>query len=94
MAYHIFHTTEDFWKQVKYYKSKGYTWIQESHFDYEPTISVSDMPIVLNADNQNTMMFGVINGFNKKRYFLDPVFVKLYNKSLRIKKLQKIYENM
>lgn len=89
MAYHIFHTAKDFWNQVNIYKSEGYTWIQECHFDYNPTITENDMPIILNADNSKTIMFSII-GFHKKRYFSDPEFVKLYNASLRKKKLEKI----
>jgi hypothetical protein len=90
MAFHIFHTAKDFWNQVKVYKSKGYTWIQENHPRYNPTVTDEDMPVVLNADKNKTMMFGIINSFHKKRYFSDPEFVKLYNASLRKKKLEKI----
>jgi hypothetical protein len=90
MTYHIFHTTKEFWKQVKIYKSKGYTWVQESHFDYDPNVTDNDMPVVLNSDNQKTMMFGIINGPFKERYFSDPKFVKIYNNSLRKKKLEKL----
>ena len=90
MAYHIFHTAKDFWKQVKIYKSEGYTWIQESHPDYDPAVNDSHMPVILNVDNNKTMMFGLINGLWKDRYFKDPEFVKLYNQSLRKLKLKKI----
>lgn len=90
MAFHIFHTAKDFWDQVNIYKSKGYTWIQENHSLYNPTVTDEDMPVVLNADKNKTMMFGIINSFFKKRYFSDPEFVKLYNASLRKKKLEKI----
>ena len=90
MAYHIFHTAEDFWKQVKIYKKLGYTWIQENHPKYKPNVNDSHMPVVLNADNEKTMMFGIIDGFHKKKYFSDPKFVRLYNNSLRKKKLEKI----
>ena len=79
MAYHVFHTTKDFWKQVKIYKSKGYTWIQENHHDYDPNVTDSHMPVILNADDKKTMMFGLINGIWKERYFADPKFVKVYN---------------
>lgn len=90
MAYHIFHTAKEFWKQVKIYKSQGYTWIQDSHFDYNPIVNDSHMPVVLNVDDEKTMMFGIINGIWKEKYFSDPKFIKLYNKSLRKKKLQKL----
>ena len=89
MAYQIFHVVEDFWNQVNIYKSEGYTWIQENHPNYNPDVRNTDMPVVLKADEYKTMMFGVINGFNKKSYFSDPKFVKIYNKSLRKKKLEK-----
>ena len=90
--YHIFHAREDFLEQVKKYKSEGYHWIQENHSRYNPTIYESDMPIVLNADNENTMMVGIIN-INKAKYFSNPIFVKEYNRSLRKKKLEKINGN-
>lgn len=89
MGYHVFHTTEDFWKQVKIYKSKGYTWIQENHPKYNPTVTDKDMPVVLNADNEKTMMFGLVSAY-KELYFKDSIFVKEYNKSLRKKKLEKL----
>ena len=91
MAYHIFHTADDFWKQVKEYKKLGYTWIQENHPKYDPKVNEEDMPVVLNADHNKTIMFGIIS-FYKDRYFSDPEFVKLYTQSLRKKKLQKILE--
>ena len=78
MPYHIFHTAEDFWKQVEIYKCKGYTWIEESHPQYIPYVTDKDMPVILNADNQNTIMWGIINGPNKERHFSDPKFVLLY----------------
>jgi hypothetical protein len=90
MTYHIFHTAKEFWNQVKIYKSKGYTWVQENHPKYDPNVTDNDMPVVLNADDQKTMMFGIINGIHKKKYFSDPKFVKLYNKSLRKKKLEEL----
>lgn len=92
MPYHIFHTEKDFWNQVKIYKSNGYTWIQENHPKYDPVVNDSHMPVVLNADNQKTMMFCIINGIWKDKYFSDPIFVKSYNKSLRKKKIEKLNE--
>jgi len=89
MAYHVFHTAKDFWKQVKIYKKLGYTWIQENHPKYNPNVTDSDMPVVLNADDEKTMMFGIIS-HHKKKYFADPEFVRLYNHSLRKLKLKKI----
>ena len=87
--YYIFHAEEDFWKTVKEYKNLGYTWIQESHFDYNPAVNQIDMPVVLNLDDNKTMMFGVVSTY-KEKYFADPKFVKLYTSSLRKKKLEKI----
>jgi len=88
MAYHIFHNVEDFWKQVEIYKSEGYYWIQESHY-YNPKVTQEDMPGVLNADENKQMMFGIIKSC-KTAYFSNPEFVKLYKKSLREKKLERI----
>ena len=68
MAYHIFHTADDFWKAVNHYKSLGYTWIQESYFDYNPKITDSDMPIILNADENKTMMFGLMSIINLYKF--------------------------
>jgi hypothetical protein len=48
------------------------------------------MPVVLNADNQKTMLIGIINSIHKNRYFANPEFVKIYNQSLRKLKLKKI----
>lgn len=91
MAYHIIHTAEDFWQKVKMYKTSGYSWIQDSHSKYDPRVTDVDMPCVLNADDKKTMMYGNIE-VHKNKYFSDPTFVKLYNISLRKKKLQKINE--
>lgn len=90
MSFHIFHSADDFWKTVNEYKNIGYTWIQESHFDYNPKVTQNDMPCVLNADDNRTMMFSIIELY-KDRYFKDPKFVILYNQSLRKKKLETIY---
>lgn len=89
MKYYVFHAAEDFWKVVKEYKTLGYTWIQENHPLYEPTITDKDMPVVLSADDNKTLMFGIISA-HKEKYFAEPVFVKLYTSSLRKKKLEKI----
>jgi len=102
MAYHIFHTADDFWKAVAHYKSLGYSWIQDSHFwdpvfsnsmdNYNPKVTDSNMPVILNADENKTMMFGLMSRY-KYRYMSDPKFVELYNKSLRDfrkRKLEKI----
>ena len=74
---------------IKKYLADGYRWIYESSNDYMPNITASDMPIVLNADNYKTLLFGVISA-NKDRYFSEPEFVILYNKALRKKKLNRI----
>ena len=89
MSYHIFHNTENFWKQAHEYKNLGYTWINEPHGKYNPIVTEKDLPVILNADDQKTMMIGVIN-YNRDRYFSDPEFVKLYNSSLRKQKLETI----
>lgn len=91
MTHHIFHTAEDFWKTVNDYKVLGYTWIQESHSSYNPNVTEVDMPVLLNVDDEKTLMFGVISA-HKEKYFADPKFVKLYTKSLRKKKLEKLNE--
>ena len=91
MAYHIFHNAEDFWKQVKIYKSEGYTWIQETDPRYNPVVTQEDMPCVLNVDNVKTMMHSVIK-YNKEWYFADKEFVKLYQKSLREFKLNRLLD--
>jgi len=91
MVYHIFHNVEDFWKQVEIYKSEGYKWVQEYDPRYKPIVTEKDMPCVLNADENETMMFSVIE-YNKDRYFADKKFVKLYQKSLREKKLKRIID--
>lgn len=93
MAYHIFHSAEDFWEQVKTYKTLGYSWIQESRSSYDPSITDIDMPCVLNADDKKTMMVGNIYA-HKERYFSDPEFVRLYNNSLRKKKLETIWKKI
>lgn len=90
MAHYIFHDEKDFWKTVYEYKNIGYTWIQESHFDYNPTVTQKNMPVILNVDENKTLMFSIIELY-KDRYFKDPNFVILYNKSLRKKKLEVIY---
>ncbi len=89
MAYYIFHDEKDFWKKVNDLKSIGYTWIQESHFDYNPTVTQKDIPVILNIDEQKTMMFSIID-YYKSKYFSDPEFVRLYSISLRKKKLETI----
>ncbi len=89
MKYHIFHKVEDFWLQVEEYKKQGFTWVQESHFDYKPNITQNDMPVVLNADDEKTMMFGIVSLY-KQRYFKFPSFAKEFNKSLRKEKLKEI----
>jgi hypothetical protein len=86
--YYIFFNIDDFWNKVNYWKSKGCTWLIESHMDYKPTLIQEDMPIVLNVDN-NSMMFGRIDN-HRQRYFSNPTFVKLYNKELRKLKLKRI----
>ena len=93
MAYHIFHNVEDFWQQVKIYKSEGYTWIDDNTIRYNPDVTQKDMPCVLNADSYKTMMFSIIE-YNKKSYFSNPEFVKLYQKSLREFKLIRILDGM
>jgi hypothetical protein len=92
MPYHVFHTAEDFWKKVKMYKTSGYCWIQENHPQYDPIVTDIDMPCVLNADDKKTMMYGNIE-IHKDKYFADPKFLIMYNKSLRKLKLKKINES-
>ncbi len=87
--YYVFLDVDDFWNKVKYWKSKGYLWIQESHIDYTPKVIQNDMPVVLNVDENSTMMYGVVS-FHREKYFSDPTFVKLYNKKLRELKLKRI----
>jgi len=86
--YYIFFSEVEFWKKANYWKSKGRTWIQESSQWYNPTVKQINMPCVLNVDDK-TMMYGVV-GFDKEKYFSDPTFVKLYNKTLRKIKLKRI----
>jgi len=89
MKYHIFHKVEDLWLQVEEYKKQGFIWVQESHFDYKPNITQDDMPVVLNADDDKTMMFGKVSMY-KHRYDQIPGFAKEFSKSLRINKLKEI----
>lgn len=89
MKYHIFHKAEDFWLQVEEYKKLGYIWIQESHFDYAPKVNQDDMPVVLNADDEKTMMWGRVDMY-KHRYLQIPGFAKEFNKSLRKLKIKEI----
>jgi hypothetical protein len=87
--YYVFLDVDEFWDTVKFWRAKGYTLIQESHVDYSPKVIQNDMPVVLNVDDNSTMMYGLV-WFNRERYFSDPTFVKLYNKKLRELKLKRI----
>ncbi len=86
--YYIFFSEVEFWKKVNYWKSKGRTWIQESHENYNPKVKQEDMPCVLNVDDYY-MIQGKVHS-NEKLYFSDPTFVKLYNKTLRELKIKRI----
>lgn len=74
---------------IKKYLADGYHWIYEASSDYMPRLTDADMPILLIADKDKTLLHSIISTY-KDRYFASPVFVTLYKKALRVKKLNKI----
>ena len=87
--FHIIHTLEDVSFYFDEYKSKGYTWIQENHPDYIPQVLEKDLPIILVADEDKTLMFGIIE-YYEEQYFSNPKVLAEYNRTLRNKKLTKL----
>jgi len=86
--YYVFFTVEDFWNKVNYWRSKGISWVQENHPNYNPIIKEDDLPFVLNVDSVN-MGWGKIEA-HRKKYFESTLFVKIYTVELRKHKLRKI----
>jgi len=82
--YYVFFSLVDFWEKVDYWTSKGHKWIHNA----QPIVPKNVLPVVLNVDD-TTIMHGIIEK-HKEKYFEDPTFVKLYNKSLREYKLKRI----
>ena len=85
--YYIFFNIEEFWDKVNYYKSKNILWLCDEHVDYNPNIVQEDMPCVLSVDD--SMIYGIIST-NKKTYFSNLTFMKIYNTKLREIKLKRI----
>ena len=84
MPYHIIFDKEDYNELVDSYLKQGFNWING---EFIPKY-LHEFPLVLNCDDEKTMMVAVIKYF-KDAYFSDSEFMKLYTVALREKKLQK-----
>lgn len=87
MAYHVIFNKEDYNELVNSYLKQGFVWINGPMDDI--SVGSNDFPLVLNCDNEKTMMVGIIK-YSKEFYFSNPLFVKKYNEALRKKKLERI----
>ena len=84
MPYHIIFDKEDYNELVDSYLKQGFNWING---EFIPKY-LHEFPLVLNCDDEKTMMVAVISYFEES-YFAEPEFMKLYTVALREKKLQK-----
>lgn len=91
--YYIFFNNEDYLRILTRYINDGYGWIFGGNTILP--LKKEDFPVVLNCSSDDmTLMYGIVEQ-NKKQYFSDERFVKLYNEELdkiRIKKLKRILD--
>lgn len=86
--YYIFFNSEEYLKELNYYKSIKYNWVYENHQNYYPTIK--NYPIIFTVDiKEKTMLWGDVES-HKDSYFKDKIFITLYNAILRYKKIKKL----
>lgn len=83
--YYVFINIESFWETVNKLKDDGYRWMNYM----DPHISIDDIPIVLNTDDSNIMLHGIVK-YHKDFYFKNKEFLRLYNICLREEKLKTI----
>jgi len=84
MPYHIIFDKEDYNELVDSYLKQGFNWING---EFIPNLH--EFPLVLNCDDEKTMMVGIIK-YHKDFYFSNTLFRKKYNETLRKKKLERI----